>query len=373
MKLFKFLFLNVLAVGALLTNSFGIAQAASANGPSGPSVNSAIKQQAAPVQVKSSGAVNAPVSSKVKSRAVVPLGGSWAVNLSASSTFLWPTQYSTLTATANVNVGPTPYYISIYDETSGTYVVICGTGTTCSSSVTQPYATTHFYVAYISYYPSGHPPAGLQATSSTVGVTWRSVGITLAASPTTLPVGGTTTLTSTTSSDIGPSPFYAEIYDATAGVRIGVCGFGTSCSATTSQSSATTHSFIAYVSNYSTAYPPTGVQATSNVSYVTWSNAGYVVSLSASSAGYGYDTVTAMTNVNVGPTPYYIEIFNQMTGTRVGVCGFGTSCSATVALSFGENRFVAFVSSFGTTLPPGNIQASSNIVRDYFFPIFVKK
>jgi hypothetical protein len=114
------------------------------------------------------------------------------------------------------------------------------------------------------------------------------------------------------------------------------------------------------------------VQAISNLSYVTWSNARYLISLTASRTSYGQDTVTAMTNVNVGPTPYYIEIFSQTTGSRVAVCGSGTSCSANVSLNFGKNEFVAFVSSYDTLLPPANIQASSNVVIDYFFPFFNK-
>lgn len=327
-------------------------------------------------------AITAPIASKDKaqaaagSRAIAPSASAalvlpWTVSLSASSQSLWPTQYSTLTATTNQNVGPTPYYLSIYDQTSHSNVAICGTGTTCSASVTQASATTHYYIAYVSYYPSTNPPAGIQATSSSVYVTWKSVTISLQASPATTFVGGSATLTSTTSADIGPSPFYAEIYDATTGVRLTYCGFGTTCSVSTSQSVATTHRFVAYVSNYSTTYPPAGIRATSNDAFVTWNYNGYRIFLNAVRTSYGHDTVTAFTNVNVGPTPYWIEIFSQTTGARVAVCGSGTTCSANVALNFGKNNFVAFISAYSTTLPPANVQASSSIVSDTFFPIFV--
>lgn len=294
----------------------------------------------------------------------------WTVSLAPSGQTLWPEQYATLTATANQNVGPTPYYIDIFDQTSGTYIAVCGTGTTCTASVTQPTAATHMYVARITTYPYIAPVTTL-ATSNTAYIQWRGITISLQANPTTVGIGGTTTLTSITSADIGPSPFYAEIFDLTTGTRIGVCGAGTVCTATTSQAVATTHKFAAYVSNYGTTNPPTGIQATSNNAFVTWSNAGYrVMSISALRVSYGHDTITATSNINVGPTPYYIEIFNLDTGARIGICGTGTSCtSSVVSLNTGANHFTAFISSADTALPPANTQASGQILTDYFFPI----
>lgn len=357
-KLKAFL-VGLLTVGLVVANTAGVAMAAGPSlkpTPTRPTTRSSI--------------VAAPISTKPATIISGGGGGGWTVSLSASSTNLWPQQYSTLTATANADVGPTPYYISIYDQTAGSYLAICGSGTSCASSVTQPTAATHTFIAYVSGYPTSYPPAGIVATSPTVTVTWRSVSITLAVSPTTQVIGGGVALTSTTSADIGPSPFYAEIYDATTGTRLQYCGFGTSCSVTATQAVATTHKFVAYVSNYSTTNPPAGIQATSNPGFATWANTGYRLSLSASRTAYGQDTLTATSNINVGPTPYYIEIFNLNTNTRVAVCGSGTTCSAVVSLGFGQNRFVAFTSSYDTAIPPLNTQASSNVVSDFFFPIF---
>jgi hypothetical protein len=55
----------------------------------------------------------------------------WTVSLQASVRNLWPTQYTTLTAIANQSVGPTPYYLSIYDDTAGNFVAVCASGTRC--------------------------------------------------------------------------------------------------------------------------------------------------------------------------------------------------------------------------------------------------
>jgi hypothetical protein len=199
-------------------------------------------------------------------------------------------------------------------------------------------------------------------------VVWHGVGLTLAASQPTVPVGGASTLTATTSQDIGPSPFWTEIFDVTTGTRIAVCGFGTTCSVTVSQSVATTHEYIAYVSNYSTAFPPPGIQATSALSFVTWSNLGWRVSLSAPAYTYGTENVTATVNGDVGPTPYYIEIFDE-NGTRLATCGSGTSCTVTFSPSYYGSNLVAFVTTYSTAFPPSGVVASSNEVTTYLRPI----
>jgi hypothetical protein len=297
-------------------------------------------------------------------REVAPLTA-WSVSLAASPNWLWPTQYSTLTATANMDVGPTPYYLRIYDETAGAYVVTCATGTTCTVPVTQPTPTTHYYIAVVSYASSGYPPSGEQAASGTAGVVWQGVYLSLSASPTTVPVGTGATLTATTSADIGPSPFWTEIYDVTTGTRVAVCGYGTSCSTTVSQGAATTHEYIAYLSNYAAAFPPPGIQETSRVSFITWSGLGWRVSLSAPSATYGSETVTAYANGNVGPTPYYIEIFNESTGTRLAECGWGSACSVTFTPSYSGSNLVAFISGYAAAFPPAGIVASSNVDTSY--------
>jgi hypothetical protein len=293
-----------------------------------------------------------------------PLTG-WTVSLAATSTWLWPTQYSVITATANMNVGPTPYYLRIYDESAGAYVATCASGTTCSVPVTQPTPATHYYIGVVSYYSASYPPTGEQAASNVVGVVWQGVNLSLSASPTTVPVGTAATLTATTSTDIGPSPFWIQIYDATTGTRIGVCGYGTSCAVSVSQSVATTHEYIAYVASYGTAYPPAGIQATSRLNFVTWSNLGWRVSLSAPAGTFTSETVTAFANGNVGPTPYYIEIFNESTGSLLAVCASGTTCSVVFTPSYGGSSLVAFISGYSAAFPPPVVAATSNVITSY--------
>jgi hypothetical protein len=94
---------------------------------------------------------------------------------------------------------------------------------------------------------------------------------------------------------------------------------------------------------------------------------GFTVSLDASSAypliGESV-TLTATTNADVGPTPYYITIYSETTGAELAVCGFGTTCTATVTqATLGAQTFEAFV---GDDVPgdgqPGFVLVSSNEV-----------
>ncbi len=364
----RFLAVQLLATASLLVGSLGMGVAAHA-----ASTTASKPTPTVPANVQSALQQPDPTKESKRGLADQPRGlaaaAAWTVNLNASSTSLWPTQYTTLTATANQNVGPTAYYISIYDQTANSFVKICGSGTACGVSVTQNTATTHTFKAYVSYYPSSNPPSSIQATSINVAVTWKSVSVSLTASPTTLAINGNSTLTATTSADIGPSPFYTHIFDLTTGARVVVCGFGTSCTTTVSQSAATTHKYGAFVTNLTTTVPTTGIQAKSVPNFVTWANTGYRIALTSSRTAYGRETLTATSNVSVGPTAYYIQIFNVNTGARVAVCGSGTTCTATVSLSYGQNNFVAFTSGYSTALPPANTQASSAIRSTFFLPI----
>ena len=90
----------------------------------------------------------------------------FTVTLSASNTSPPAGTAVTLTATANQDVGPTPYYILIFD--GGTIIQRCGSGTTCAITVNSATATTKTYVAKIAEFDGSF----VQATSPPVPVTW---------------------------------------------------------------------------------------------------------------------------------------------------------------------------------------------------------
>lgn len=287
----------------------------------------------------------------------------WSASLTASTTELWPTQYATLTATASADVGPTLYYIRIWDQESGSFLGSCGSGTTCTVSVTRPTSAYGSFVAII-----GDLSGNEVARSYWVGVHWHPAYLTMSASPTTLPVGSSTTLTVNASYDVGPSPFYIEIFDSTTGTLLKSCGTGTVCSVQATESTAGTHTYQAFLSQYGATFPPTGIQESPATQYVTWTSSGWSLSLSTdTTATYSYVTLTATASINVGPTPYYIQIFDE-NGTRIATCGSGSSCSVQYWPSMSGNALVAFIATASGTLPPPNVQASSNVVSVALLP-----
>ncbi len=296
----------------------------------------------------------------------------WSVTIGASSTSLWPLHYATITATTNQDVGPTPYWITIAQVMSGsgqgwTAIAVCGSGTICSASVTRPDPGYGSYIAYVADYPAVVPPSGIQAfapAASTYQVQWRGVGLGLGANLNTVGVGAQVTLVASAGEDVGPSPFYIQIYEQETGTRVAVCGYGTSCTATVSQTAAVVRTYGAVVAPYSTAWPPPGVISWSAATYVTWTFSPFRVWLSGlSRTSNARVTLTANTNLDVGPTPYYIRIFNQATGALVGSCGAGTACTFDVPVVLGWNSDVALVSAAGAPFLPPDIQATSNSIH----------
>jgi len=100
-------------------------------------------------------------------------GNGFAVSLTASSAYPLIGQSVTLTATTNADVGPTPYYITIYSETTGAELAVCGFGTTCTATVAQSTPGTQTFEAFVGddVPGDGHPGFAL-VSSSEVAVGW---------------------------------------------------------------------------------------------------------------------------------------------------------------------------------------------------------
>ena len=122
------------------------------------------------------------------------------VNISANPTILPVGSVSILTATVNRDVGPTPYFIRIYE--GNTVIRSCGSGTSCSVNVTKSSSGTYYYYAKIERVDG----TDTQATSNTVNVTWSGGVITTTTTTTTtvttttLPSGLSTTCSGRTTS-----------------------------------------------------------------------------------------------------------------------------------------------------------------------------
>ncbi len=92
----------------------------------------------------------------------------YAVSLSASTAAPAIGAAVNLTATANQDVGPTPYGLGIVDVTTGTELLHAGSGTTLSMSITQSSAVSHRYMGYV----SNANMTNAQANSKPVVVAW---------------------------------------------------------------------------------------------------------------------------------------------------------------------------------------------------------
>ena len=188
------------------------------------------------------------------------------LDLAASANYVLVGGSATLTATYSTDVGPTPYYIEIFDHTTGTLVKVCGSGTTCSVSVSYNYPTTHTYLAYVSLYGTTEPPPGVQQKSNPETIVWQDPLV--LNGPGAVINNGTGTLTANASYNVGPTPYYIEIFDHTTGMLLAACGSGTVCTASVQiiQSCHTvSHTYIAYISEYSTMDPPPVTVGTSNL------------------------------------------------------------------------------------------------------------
>lgn len=195
-------------------------------------------------------------------------------------------------------------------------------------------------------------------TSNTAIVTWGVWGnLLLKASPSTVALGTSVTITATEGLDVGPSPYYIKIFDTTTGSQLAACSSGKSCSAAVNFGIATTHKYAAYLTTLGATFPVRGAVRATAEQPITWAATGFQVTLDRQGS-----QIVATTNYDVGPTPYYIEIFvipfGSGSASRLAACGSGTRCA--VDLTYGY--FIAFVSSSDAAYLPSGIQASSSLL-----------
>ncbi|MGH9077066.1 MAG: DUF6531 domain-containing protein [Acidimicrobiales bacterium] len=101
----------------------------------------------------------------------------YSAAVAVTSHYLLPGAVSTVVAFSNVDVGPTPYYLEIYQ--GYTLVTACGSGTYCEAEVSVPEGApqaygpvTEGFTAAIGLYSATYPPLEEQAASDRVFITW---------------------------------------------------------------------------------------------------------------------------------------------------------------------------------------------------------
>lgn len=249
---------------------------------------------------------------------------------------------ATLTATANQDVGPTPYGLSIVDTASGTVIAHTGSGTAVRAMVTQSQATSRRYVAQID--KSSGPP--LQASSAPLLVNWSgaaapgSTPTVTAVAPVSGPAAGGT-VAKITGTGFSPDAWVSFAGTLAPDVHV---DSPTSLTVTIPPGRSTEHA----VASTSSGSSPTSVA--DEYTYTQASN-GYAITLSASGtspAVGGSVTLTAVANQDLRPTPYTFEIFDATTGAVVAHAGGGTTLTATVsAAQAATRRYVAQIDDMG--------------------------
>lgn len=285
-----------------------------------------------------------------------PPGG---IVFTASSTSLWPGQSTTLTVDALRDVRPLT--IDIWDTELGGVIASCSAGRTCSTSVTRANADHTRFIAVVGRRVVVDV---LGFTVSTVNpeewafvdVTWNRSGLWLMETP-TVPVIGVAALMAVTVHAI-PSPLAVDIYDVTAGTRVARCTAGTLCPVTVlnptnvNNPTTTTHRYRACVTSLpSDIFPPPNALECTADHAVSWVTAAPSVFLTVSPTTTGGFIAIGSTPIDVGPTPYWIQIYDVNSGARLAVCGFGTSCSATFPPGANYRALVAFAAPWSPTLP----------------------
>lgn len=83
-----------------------------------------------------------------------------------------PYQYGPFTASGLWDVGPTPYWISIFNSTTNERLAVCGSGDSCTTdgNYSPPQDTCYEYIAYIAGYGDSMPLNDVRSTSNTLQV-----------------------------------------------------------------------------------------------------------------------------------------------------------------------------------------------------------
>ena len=295
-----------------------------------------------------------------------PAAGPLTITLTADNPALAPGESTRLLATASAL--PAASSILIYNLTTRATEAQCVSGTSCATAVSQSASTFRDYIAYVAQ-PVGGQPTNIQATSAGVVVTWMSLSLT--ASPAVNVPGGATLLTATASLDVGPTPYFIEIFEAVSRALVAECGVGTSCGTSVTKSPGWGW-YEAYVGSFTSGTPPPpNVHAvapeTPVVTWMSFSQIGGSSSLRAGETG----VVSATSTFDVSFTPFRIEIFDLTSGTTVRTCSSGTTCTAHVSQPVATTHvYVGYVNGAAFDVPPGEvIRATSNTMPVTWTPV----
>ena len=295
--------------------------------------------------------------------------------LVASAASAAPGTAVTLTAGAARDVGPTPWYIDIVDE-SGALVAACASGTRCTAQVSSAAAAAHTYTAWLS--TSNAALAGGGPSTNAVSVSWSSSAPatstptstrTLATNTptstlTNTPVPATNTPTSTSTST--PVPATSTVTNTAIPSTNTATNIPPPLTNTATASSTPTNTPIQATNTpvpaTSTSIPATSTPGGARGSGGCSADGVCLTGLAASAASVAPSTAVTLTAGaarDVGPTPWYIDIVDE-SGALVAACASGTSCTAQVSSAVATaHTYTAWLSTSNAALAGGGPSTNS--------------
>lgn len=255
------------------------------------------------------------------------------------------------------DIGPTPYYLMIFDESNHTSIAVCGSGTDCSATVSESVAVNDTFMGYVASYCNvgcTEPPPGEQSQTVAQNVTWLSTSITASQGYTA--AGDPVTLTATDNTINHTTNISLTVYEEPSGMPVFACDQGphtgdSTCSGTVMQTTGTSNSYRAVAEDETNSATQADTKVQSADTNVTWlqlsltSDSGYVRDSNATN-------LVASVNSDVGPSPYYVSLYDVTSSPKeLAVCGAGLRCSAPVMNTLpGTYSFEAEITSEPDTL-----------------------
>jgi hypothetical protein len=293
----------------------------------------------------------------------------YTVSLSASDLFPWATRSVTLTATTNRDISG--YDLMIYPNVPGARLLtICVQGTTCSVQVSQDQPGPVSYVAVVATTIAPLPPPVVMGRSAPVAVTWYRPPVDLTTNLTAVTGSSPVQITATAAVDVGPTPYDLEIFDATAGTLVTLCGRGSTCTATVARADASTHRYVASIAPWSATFPPSGHIGTSPPAYVTW--AAQPVPLTLTNVSPEEEDIARADPAQPVPPGTHTELYWERDNVDGTIASFtlkqtcGYQCRVFVPYADAIRKYsVAFAvpDGGGTTAPPSAAIGQSPVVN----------
>jgi hypothetical protein len=232
----------------------------------------------------------------------------WSVTLGASATSVTVGTSVTLTATANQDIGPTPYWLVIL-ASDGTIEnsVACGIGLTCTGTVTSGTLASQTYHAIVGNQDGTAPIA----TSNLVTVAWTPDHLVLSPPTATVAAGGTQAYTAEAVDVHGNS-----LGDVTSATTFTISGGGSCTGASCTSTVASDHTV-------------TGTDGAATGTAALHVNPGPISHLTLSPANASIQLGASQTYHASGVDAYGNSLGDVTSGTTFGTSGNG-SCTGSV-------------------------------------------